>query len=133
MRSAKWPIGTMNTVDAVQTISRLVDSFPSDEQAVMRGMISESLRGIICQQLIPRRDGRGQVAAYEVLMVNHSVATLIRERKYPQIINAMATGKNAGMTLMDNSLTILANSGLITNTDVMDRAVNPGLIGKLLS
>ncbi len=125
--------GTMNTVDAVQTISRLVDSFPSDEQAVMRGMISESLRGIISQQLIPRRDGRGQVAAYEVLMVNHSVATLIRERKYPQIINTMATGKNAGMTLMDNSLTVLANSGLITNTDVMDRAVNPGLIGKLLS
>ena len=59
----------MNTVDASQTISRVIDSFPAEEQSIVRNMISESLRGVICQQLIPKKDGTGMVPAYEVLIV----------------------------------------------------------------
>ena len=104
--------GTMNTVNASQTISRIIDSFPAEEQSIIRNMISESLRGVICQQLIPKKDGTGMVPAYEVLIVNPSVANLIRADKITQINNAIATGKSSGMILMDNSLENLANEGL---------------------
>lgn len=116
--------GTMNTVNAVQTLSRLIDSFPSDEQTIVRNMISESLRGIICQQLIPKKDGAGLIAAHEILVVNYPVASLIRDNRYPQIVNTMTTGKNAGMVLMDVSLQNLANSGLIAKEDAVSRAVH---------
>ncbi len=87
--------GTMNTVNAVQTISSIIDSFPAEEQSIIRNMISESLRGVICQQLIPKKDGTGMVPAYEVLIVNPPVANLIRSNKITQINNAITTGKPA--------------------------------------
>ncbi len=117
--------GTMNTVNAAQTISRLIDSFPSDEQSIMRNMMSESLRGVICQQLVPRKDGNGMAAAFEILIVNNSVANLIREGKIAQINNAMTTGRAAGMQLMDSALQSLAASGIISSQDALERASNP--------
>ena len=117
--------GTMNTVNAMQTISKLVDSFPAEDQPIIRNMISESLRGVICQQLIPKKDGTGLVAAYEVLIVTPNIANLIREGKTAQINNAITTGKSAGMVLMDNSLEILAANGIISTKDACDRATSP--------
>lgn len=125
--------GTMNTVNAVQTISSVIDSFPAEEQSVIRNMISESLRGVICQQLIPKKDGTGMVPAYEVLVVSPPVANLIRSNKITQINNAITTGKNSGMVLMDNSLEALAKSGVITNQEACDRATNPASMQKLFS
>ncbi len=120
--------GTMNTVNAVQTISKLIDSFPADEQGIMRNMISESLRGVICQQLIPRKDGKGMVPAFEVLIVNHSVASLIREGKISQMNNVMTTGRSFGMQLMDTSLQTLAANGIIDRNEALDRAINPAMM-----
>jgi twitching motility protein PilT len=125
--------GTMNTVNAVQTISSIIDSFPAEEQSVIRNMISESLRGVICQQLIPTKDGTGMVPAYEVLIVSPPVANLIRSNKITQINNAITTGKNSGMVLMDNSLETLAKSGAIANQEACDRATNPASMLKLFS
>jgi len=117
--------GTMNTIDAAQTISRVIDSFPAEEQSIVRNMISESLRGVICQQLVPKKDGTGMVPAYEVLIVIPSVANLIRSNKISQINNALTTGKSIGMVLMDNSLESLAINGIISKEEACDRATNP--------
>ncbi len=125
--------GTMNTVNAAQTISRLIDSFPAEEQGIMRNMISESLRGVICQQLIPKKDGSGMVPAYETLIVNSPIASLIREGKISQMGNAMATGRAAGMFLMDHSLEALARNGVISNNDACERATNPTTMQQMLN
>jgi len=125
-------LGTMNTVDAAQTISRVIDSFPAEEQSIVRNMISESLRGVICQQLVPKKDGSGVIAAYEVLVVTSSVANLIRSNKIAQINNAMVTGKSYGMALMDNSLENLANKQIISKKEACDRASNPAAMAQLI-
>jgi twitching motility protein PilT len=125
--------GTMNTVNAVQTISSVIDSFPAEEQSVMRNMISESLRGVICQQLIPTKDGNGMVPAYEVLIVNPAVSSLIRSNKIGQINNAIVTGKASGMMMMDNSLEELARASLISREEACERASNPATMLQLLS
>ncbi len=118
--------GTMNTNNASQTISSLIDSFPPDERDVITSMISESLRGVICQQLIPKQDGSGLVPAYEILMVNSAVANMIRMGKIQQMNNAITTGKSDGMVLFDNSLEILVADGEISGQEAFNRAVNPG-------
>ncbi len=117
--------GTMNTVNAAQTISRLIDSFPSEDQPIIRNMISESLRGVICQQLVPKKDGTGLVMVYEVLIVNSSIANLIREGKITQINNAITTGKSSGMVLLDQSLQALVTQGVISKEEAVIRAVSP--------
>lgn len=121
-------LGTMNTLSAAQTISRLIDSFPADEQPVIRNMISESLRGVICQQLIPGADGKSVHAAYEVLIVNQPVSNLIREGKIAQINNTIATGKAAGMVLMEASIKALLTEGKITMDQAKERVKNPQLL-----
>jgi len=125
--------GTMNTINAAQTISRVIDSFPAEEQSIVRNMISESLRGIICQQLIPKKDGTGMALAYEILIVTPAIANLIRTDKSTQINNAITTGKNMGMVLMDNSLENLANNGIISAQEACERATNPAAMQQLIS
>jgi len=118
-------LGTMNTNNASQTISSLIDSFPPDEQAIITNMISESLRGVICQQLVPKKDGSGVVPAYEVLIVNTAAANMIRERKTQLLNNAITTGKSAGMVLFDTSLQELVNAEIIAGQEAYARAINP--------
>ncbi|MBP9855128.1 MAG: PilT/PilU family type 4a pilus ATPase [Candidatus Omnitrophica bacterium] len=117
--------GTMNTTDAAQTIANLIDSFPADDQGTIANMISESLRGIICQQLIPTANKTGVVPAYEVLMVNSAVSSMIRERKITQITNTISMGKSFGMVLFDNSLQDLLSKGMISVEEARKRAINP--------
>lgn len=116
--------GTMNTVNAIQTISCVIDSFPAEEQSIIRNMISESLRGVICQQLVPKKGGIGMVPAYEVLLVNGPVSNLIRSNKMTQINNAITTSKNLGMILMDNSLELLAKNNVISKEEASERSTN---------
>jgi len=125
--------GTMNTVNAAQTISSVIDSFPAEEQPIVRNMISESLRGVICQQLVPKKDGTGMVPAYEILIVTSPVASLIRANKIAQINNAITTSRMIGMVLMDNSLETLANNNLISSKEACERASNPAAMALLIS
>lgn len=115
--------GTMNTVNAVQTLSRLVDCFPTDEQQSIRNLISESLRGVICQQLVTRKDGSGVVPAYEVLLNIPAVANHIRKGTISQVENVIITGRSFGMVLMNNSLKELVDSGAISEEEASSRTL----------
>ncbi len=114
--------GTMNTTNAARTLYRLIDSFPPEEQGIIRNMISESLRGVISQQLVPRKDGQGMIPAYEVLLINTAVANMIRKDEAHQLHTAMLTGKGSGMVLLDDSLRGLLERGLVDVADVIPRA-----------
>ncbi|MBF0548001.1 MAG: PilT/PilU family type 4a pilus ATPase [Candidatus Riflebacteria bacterium] len=114
--------GTMNTVNAARTISRLTDSFAPEEQSMLQNMLSESLRGIICQQLIPRKDGTGVVPAYEVMIVTTAVSNMIRKEGIHQLASVMTLGKSAGMVTMDQSLKTLVESKIIAGEEAFIRA-----------
>ena len=116
--------GTMNTLSASQTISSLVDSFPPEEQSIVSVMISESLRGIICQQLIPAKDRAKMVPAYEVLMFNSAVSNMIRTGKIQNLPNIIATGKTDGMVLLDNYLKDLISKSAIDPQEAYLRATH---------
>lgn len=115
--------GTLHTNSAAKTIDRLIDSFPAEQQSQVRTMLSESLRGVIAQQLVPRADGKGRVAAIEVLIGNLPVANLIREGKTFQLPMMMQIGRAQGMVLMDDYLMELCKQGLITEEDARSRMV----------
>jgi twitching motility protein PilT len=106
---------SLMTTNASQTIDRILDSFPSGQQAQIRTMLSESLRGIVSQQLVPSADGSGRVLAAEVLISSLAVANMIRERKTHQLSSVMQTGRNVGMQRMDDALADLWQANLITS------------------
>jgi twitching motility protein PilT len=118
-------IGTLQTKSAMRTIDRVIDVFPEDQQAQIRAMLSESLRGVIAQQLIPRKDGRGRVVALEVLFVTNAVSNLIRDAKTFQLPSIMQTGRKQGQRLMDDSLQELVDKDIITKADAIKVADNP--------
>ncbi|HEU0012210.1 MAG TPA: type IV pilus twitching motility protein PilT, partial [Longimicrobium sp.] len=93
--------GTLHTNSAAKTVDRIIDSFPGELQAQVRAMLSESLRGVVAQQLLRRKGGQGRVAAHEILVGTPAVANLIREGKTFQIPSIIQTGKKDGMVLMD--------------------------------
>jgi twitching motility protein PilT len=106
--------GTLHTTNATRTVDRILDVFPPREQEQIRIMVSESLRGAISQQLLPRADGKGRVPAVEVLFNTHAVSNLIREHKTFQLRSVIQTGRKLGMVLMDDSINELLNRKLIT-------------------
>ncbi|MBF0619178.1 MAG: type IV pili twitching motility protein PilT, partial [Candidatus Omnitrophica bacterium] len=100
-------------------------SFSPDEQPIIRNMVCESLRGVVCQQLIPKLDGTGLVPAYEVLIMTSAVSALIKGDRTRQLNNVIATGKGSGMVLFDNDLQELVQKRLISGYEAYRRAVNP--------
>lgn len=117
-------LGTMNTNDAAQTLIRLVNSFPPQDRELVQNMISESLRGIICQQLIPTKNRDKLVAAYEVLVVNAAISNLIHKGSLEQVFQVIETGKAEGMTSFDASLIELVKNDVISWEEGASRAVN---------
>jgi twitching motility protein PilT len=116
--------GTCHTTSAARTIDRILDVFPPDEQAQIRSMVSESIKGIVCQQLIPRKDGKGRALAMEILFNNAACGNLIRERRMFQLPSVMQSGRKQGMILMDDALMKLVNDGVIDGTDAYFAADN---------
>src|SRR5947208_3632702 len=115
-------LGTLHTGNASRTLDRLLDVFPPDQQEQIRIMVSESLRGVISQQLIPRADGQGRVLALEILTNTPAVANVIREAKTFMLPGIIQTGKKQGMQLMDDALVDLASRGLISAEEACARA-----------
>ena len=115
-------LGTLHTSNASRTLDRLLDVFPPDQQEQVRIMVSESLRGVISQQLIPRADGKGRILALEILTNTPAVANVIREAKTFMLPGIIQTGKKQGMQLMDDALIELQSRGLITADEALARA-----------
>jgi twitching motility protein PilT len=107
-------LGTLHTGNASRTLDRLLDVFPVDQQEQTRTMVSESLRGIISQQLVPRADGTGRVLALETLTNTAAVANVIREARTYMLPGIIQTGKKQGMQLMDDALAALRDQGLVS-------------------
>jgi twitching motility protein PilT len=115
-------LGTLHTGNASRTLDRLLDVFPVDQQEQIRVMVSESLRGIISQQLIPRPDGLGRVLALETLTNTPAVANVIREAKTYMLPGIIQTSKKQGMQLMDDATVDLFNAGYISADEAYARA-----------
>ncbi len=115
-------LGTLHTGNASRTLDRLLDVFPPDQQEQIRIMVSESLRGVISQQLIPRADSKGRVLALEILTNTPAVANVIREARTFMLPGIIQTGKKQGMQLMDDALVDLYGRGLISAEEALARA-----------
>ncbi|HSJ02075.1 MAG TPA: type IV pilus twitching motility protein PilT [Verrucomicrobium sp.] len=115
-------LGTLHTGNAPRTLDRVLDVFPSDQRDQIRIMVSESLRGIISQQLIPRQDGQGRIMALEILVNTPAVANCIREGKTFMLPGIMQTGKAVGMVTMDDSLKSLYSQGYISRDECFGRS-----------
>ncbi len=114
--------GTLHTQDAPQTVERLIDVFPPHQQTQVRVQLAGSLQGVASQVLVPSADGRGRVAAVEVMVVTPAIRNLIREGKVHQIRSAIQSGGRHGMQTMEQSLAALVKSGRVALGDATERA-----------
>ena len=118
---------TLHTNSAAKTIDRIIDIFPSGQQAQIRAMLSESLEGVVAQTLLPSKDGKGRVAALEVLVGVPALRNLIRENKTAQILSVIQTGANHGMISLDQHLRELVMQGRLSREDAASHASNPSV------
>lgn len=115
---------SLHTTGAGQTISRILDFFPADQQGQIRSMVSESIRGIICQRLIPRSDGAGRALALEVLFNNTAIGNLIRENRMFQLPTMMQINRDKGMCQLEDSLQKLVDEQVIDGVEAWYEAAN---------
>ncbi|MEW6739473.1 MAG: type IV pilus twitching motility protein PilT [Nitrospirota bacterium] len=116
--------GTLHTTNAPKTVDRIIDVFPSHQQAQIRTTLSESLKGVIAQNLFKRVDKKGRCAALEILVCTYAVGALIREAKTHQIPSAMQTGKKYGMQTLDDAIMELLLKKWISPEDAYDKAID---------
>lgn len=124
---------TLHTVDAVQTVDRIIDVFPTHQQQQIRMQLSVNLVGVISQTLVKRKDGRGRIAAYEALVATNAIRNLIRENKSFQINSMIQTGMKQKMQTLDQSLANLVGAGLVSFDDAQYKSKDPGEFGRLVS
>jgi len=110
--------GTLHTSGAPNTINRIIDVFPAEQQGQIRAQLSQSLQMVVTQQLYKKADGQGRVAAFEIMVCNHAVRNLIRESKVFQISSIMQTARADGMVTMNQAIEQLVSTGQINITDV---------------
>ncbi len=123
-------IGTMHTSDAGTTLNRLLDVFPPAQQTQIRASVAESLRGIVCQRLLPDREG-GLVLACEIMISNTAIQALIKDGKTSGLRNTMETGTREGMCLMDNVVFALWQERKITGETALTNISNRVLRAKI--
>lgn len=116
---------TLHTNDVPQTINRVLDVFPAEQQAQVRHQLSLALSAIVCQQLVPRKDGTGRAAAVEILVATDAIRALIRKGSFHQIHTELTLGKRFGMVTMEDSLAALVGAGTITEAEALLRASHP--------
>ncbi len=118
-------LATLHTGDAVRAVSRIVDSFPSEQQNQVRQQLSLGLAAVISQQLVPSKDGRDRHVAVEVLMSNNAVSNLIRKGEDHMLRSQLSLGKSEGMVMMEESLADLARRGLIEDDAAFAHCLRP--------
>lgn len=125
-------LSTMHTVGAAKTIDRIIDAFPPHQQQQIRIQLSTVLEAVISQQLLPKADGSGRVAAHEIMIVTSAIKNMIREGKNHQIQTSIQTGSKYGMVTMDNSLLNLYQSGKITKETLLDYSMDANYINMMI-
>jgi twitching motility protein PilT len=115
---------TVHTNSAASTIDRFINAFAADQQPAIRSMMAECLVGIVAQQLLRKKDGSGRCAVHEILLCNKAIASMIREGKTLQIVNAMQAGRGEGMQLMDDTLLARVADGTVAPADALAKAVD---------
>ena len=123
---------TLHTNSAAQTIDRIVDSFPNEQQGQVRSQLANALEAVMSQRLIPSKDGK-QVAATEVMISTPAVKTNIREGKVHQLDNVIQTGAEMGMNLIESSLAELVNQGVVDKDVAMAYSLRPTVLSRLIS
>ncbi len=124
---------TLHTVDALQTVDRIVDVFPMHQQQQIRMQLSVNLLGVVSQSLVRRKDGRGRIAAFEVLNATGAVRNLIRENKTYQIGSIIQTGARQKMLTLDQSLSRLVEAGLVELDEARSKAKDPFEFDRIVS
>lgn len=119
--------GTLHTNSAPKTVDRIIDVFPTDQQEQIRSMLAESLRGVISQLLLRTKDGKGRVAAQEIMVGTSAISNLIRENKLHQIPSIIQTGKKDGMQLMDQHIMEHFMSGRVDAREAYMKSNNKAL------
>jgi twitching motility protein PilT len=117
--------GTLHTSSAAKTIDRIVDVFPPEEKEMVRAMLSESLVGVISQTLLKTMDGKGRVAAHEIMIGTPAIRNLIRENKVAQMYSSIQTGSGFGMQTLDQSLMDLMRRNVVTPAEARSKAKIP--------
>lgn len=126
--------GTLHTNSAIQTINRMVDVFPPDKQNAVRQLLSFVLLGVVSQQLVPKKNGKGRVLAMEVMRTNNAIRNLIREEKLEQVYSSMQVGQGeSGMITMNQWLVKLVGDGSITEQAAMSATTVPDELVRMLS
>ncbi|RKZ27544.1 type IV pili twitching motility protein PilT [bacterium] len=118
-------LATLHTTDAAQTVDRIIDVFPPEQQHQVRLQLAATLQAVISQTLLPLASGKGRIAAFEILIVTPAVRNTIREGKIEQIYTIIQTGAKEGMRLLDQSLKELYLRGLVNYEDALAKASNP--------
>lgn len=124
---------TLHTQDASQTVDRLIDSFPPDQQSQIRTQLSMTLQGVISQQLLRTADGQGRVVACEILLSTDALRNHLREGETEQIYSLMQTGGQFGMQTMEAALADLTTQGVITRQHAIDRSSRPGEFNHMMA
>lgn len=115
---------TLHTSSAPKTIDRIVDSFPGGEKDMVRAMLSESLRAVISQTLLKTVDGKGRVAAHEIMIATPAIRNLIRENKIAQMYSSIQTGQSIGMQTLDQCLANLVRSHRVSREEAIKKVQN---------
>ena len=117
-------LATLHTNDTAQSLSRMIDVFPGDQQAQIRVQLAAALTAVVYQRLVPRVGG-GMVAAYEVLVANSAARNLVKEGKTHQLRNVLVTGQREGMVTLEQSLSALVQAGVVRHEDAVPRSLYP--------
>jgi twitching motility protein PilT len=124
---------TAQTNGAAPTLEHLVSAFPVDEQAQMRGLLAETLAGLVAQHLLLTADGKSRVAVHEILVGSPAVSALVRENKTAQLASVMQAGQSQGMQTMDMALERLVTQNKVAAEDALDRAVDREMFAQVIA
>ena len=126
-------LATLHTVDAAQTVNRIIDVFPEAQQTQVRTQLAGTLQGIVSQQLMPTIDGKGRVGAFEILVATPALRNLIREGKIYQIPSYIQTGAKFGMVSMDSALAALVKARAVDREVAVSRCVDEDMFNRLVN
>jgi len=126
-------LSTLHTVNASQTVERVVDMYPANQQNQIRAMLANTLQAVISQTLFRRVDKAGMVPAIEVLLCTPAVRNIIREARTYEIPNVIETSRSIGMTTLDNAIAELYFNGMISREDAIAQAAFPDKLDRTLA